>query len=92
MAETVAVQARVVGRVQGVGFRFHTEVEARRLGVAGWVRNEPDGRVLVHAEGEPAAVDALVAWLHDGPPSARVERVGTTTAALSGATSFDVRF
>lgn len=92
MPETVAVQARVVGRVQGVGFRFHTEAEARRLGVAGWVRNEPDGSVLVHVEGAAAAVDALVTWLRSGPPAARVERVEATTAATTSATSFDVRF
>lgn len=88
----VAVQAHVVGRVQGVGFRLHTEIEARRLGVTGWVRNEADGSVLVHAEGAAGAVDALVAWLHDGPRSARVERVDTTAASPSGATSFSVTF
>ena len=88
----MAVRARVTGRVQGVGFRFHTQVEARRLGVTGWVRNEPDGSVLVHGEGEPAAVDALAGWLRHGSPAAGVGRVDTTTAAPTGAASFEVTF
>ena len=54
-----AIQARVTGQVQGVAFRWHTQEQAQRLGVVGWVRNEVDGSVLVHAEGEDEAVDAL---------------------------------
>ena len=69
-----AVQARVTGRVQGVSFRWYAQEQARRLGVVGWVRNEPDGSVLLHAEGEDEAVDALVAWCRDGPGFARVPR------------------
>ena len=57
-----AVQARVTGTVQGVSFRWYAQEKARELGVTGWVRNETDGSVLLHAEGEDAAVDALVAW------------------------------
>ncbi len=84
-----AVQARVTGRVQGVAFRWHTEQRARELGVAGWVRNEVDGSVLLHAEGEGSAVDALVEWCRTGPPSARVEHVAVRDDAPSGATSFE---
>ena len=84
-----AVQARITGRVQGVAFRWHTEEQARRLGVVGWVRNEPDGSVLVHAEGDEVAVNDLVAWCHHGPPSARVSNVAVRDAAPSGATSFE---
>jgi acylphosphatase len=58
--------------VQGVGFRAYAAREARRLDVAGWVRNELDGSVLVLAEGDDDAVDAFLAWLRHGPPSARV--------------------
>lgn len=86
-----AVQARVSGRVQGVSFRWYTQEKARALGVAGWVRNEPDGTVLVHAEGEAEAVDALVAWCHDGPALARVTAVAVREASPGGATTFEVR-
>jgi acylphosphatase len=85
-----AVQARVSGQVQGVAFRWHTQERARQLGVAGWVRNEVDGTVLVHAEGEDDAVDALVEWCRHGPPSARVRDVAAREAAWSGAGSFEV--
>ena len=87
-----AVQARVSGRVQGVSFRWYTEEKARSLGVGGWVRNEPDGSVLVHAEGEAEAVDALVAWCHDGPTSARVSGVAVREASPTGATTFETRY
>jgi acylphosphatase len=85
-----AVQARVSGRVQGVSFRWYTQEQARRLGVSGWVRNEPDGSVLLHAEGDDEAVDGLVAWCHQGPGLARVRDVAVRDAAPSGATSFDI--
>jgi acylphosphatase len=87
-----SVDVLVSGRVQGVGFRYHAEREARRLGVVGWVRNEPDGSVAVHAEGTPQAVHDLLAWLRQGPPSADVERVDVTDTPATGAASFDVRF
>jgi len=85
-----AIQARVTGQVQGVAFRWHAQEQAQRLGVAGWVRNEVDGSVLVHAEGEDDAVDALVEWCRHGPPSARVRDLTARDAAVSGASSFEV--
>jgi acylphosphatase len=68
-------RARVVvsGRVQGVGFRQHAVTEAERLQVSGWVRNLPDGRVELLAEGDKQAVEALVAWCKRGPRLARVD-------------------
>lgn len=87
-----AVQARVSGRVQGVSFRWYTEERARSLGVAGWVRNEPDGSVLVHAEGEDDAVDALLEWCRTGPSAARVEHVAVRETSPSGAGSFETRY
>ncbi len=65
----------VTGRVQGVGFRFTTVDQARRLGVPGWVRTQPDGSVEALVEGERAAVEGLVRFLHRGPPGAWVEDV-----------------
>jgi len=73
-----AVAIRVTGRVQGVSFRWSTEQEATRLGLDGWVRNDPDGSVRAYAAGPRDAVDALVAWCHEGPPAARVAGVDAT--------------
>jgi acylphosphatase len=87
-----AVQARVTGRVQGVSFRWYTQEQAARLGVRGWVRNEPDGSVLVHAEGAEEAVDALVDWCRQGPALARVGHVSVREAAPTGSSSFDVTY
>jgi acylphosphatase len=70
-------RARVVlsGRVQGVGFRQQAVAEAERLGLSGWVRNLPDGRVEALAEGDKEAVDALLAWCKHGPRLARVDEL-----------------
>jgi acylphosphatase len=73
----VTVRRRVVvsGRVQGVWFRESCRREAEARGVAGWVRNCPDGKVEAAFEGEPDAVEALVGWCSIGPTRARVVRV-----------------
>lgn len=76
----VARLARVTGRVQGVFFRAWTQAEARRLGLAGWVRNEPDGSVTALVAGPEAAVAEMLRRLHDGPPAARVAAVETAAA------------
>ena len=69
-------KAWVHGRVQGVGFRYSTQAEARTLGVLGYARNLDDGSVEVLAWGEAEQVDTLIAWLKaGGPRSARVEKV-----------------
>ena len=69
------VHLLVSGHVQGVAFRASTADAARRLGLRGWVRNLPDGRVEAEAEGERAALEGLVAWCRRGPPAARVDEV-----------------
>ncbi len=70
-----ACRACVRGRVQGVWFRASTAERAKALGLRGVAENRPDGSVMVHAAGAPAALDALIAWLHEGPPTARVDAV-----------------
>lgn len=87
-----AVDVIVSGRVQGVAFRAYAEREAHVLGVTGWVRNEPDGSVAGHFEGDPEAVDAMVAWCREGPRLARVQRVVTRPGPVTGARSFEVRY
>jgi acylphosphatase len=89
---TKAVSVRVTGRVQGVGFRWYAVEEAERLGVRGWIRNEPDESVAGHFEGSDDAVDALVAWCRHGPPHASVRHVAVTEARPSGADEFAVRY
>lgn len=69
------IRLRIVGRVQGVGFRDALRREATRLGVTGWVRNLAGGDVEAVAQGDSAALDALLAWARRGPAAARVERV-----------------
>ena len=75
---------RISGRVQGVGFRWWTVREARRLGLRGTVRNRPDGTVEVHAAGPDAVLARFAERLREGPPHARVERVDSvpSTCAL----------
>ncbi|HWN07137.1 MAG TPA: acylphosphatase [Steroidobacteraceae bacterium] len=70
-----ARRVSVRGRVQGVWFRASTAERAKALGLRGRAENRPDGSVLVHVAGAPAALDALVEWLHAGPPMARVDSV-----------------
>ena len=67
--------AKVYGRVQGVGFRYSTVMQARKLGVTGYARNMYDGTVEVVAEGEEDTLKKLLAWLKHGPPASWVEKV-----------------
>lgn len=65
----------IVGVVQGVCFRIHTQREAVRLGLSGWVRNLRDGSVELVAEGSAQRLEELAAWCEQGPPSARVTSI-----------------
>ncbi len=88
---TSALRFIVFGRVQGVNFRAATCVQARECGVSGFVRNLPDGSVEVVAEGRAEALAQLEAWLHHGPPAARVEQVEATAIAVAGLAGFQRR-
>lgn len=86
-----AIRAVARGRVQGVGYRYSVLAQARVLGVLGWVRNEDDGAVRVHAEGPETAVGALVRFLHEGPPGAEVDAVETEPVKVEGHEQFAIR-
>jgi acylphosphatase len=85
-----AISGVVRGRVQGVAFRFAMQRAARDLGVAGWVRNQPDGSVAFHVEGSPTDVTELVRWAESGPAAARVDQLNATSAELAGLTDFEI--
>ena len=70
-----ALHLRIVGRVQGVGFRESMHQQAQRLGITGWVRNCLDGTVEAVISGDETAVSAMLDWCRRGPPLARVEKV-----------------
>lgn len=88
----VARRYVISGRVQGVGFRYFTEAVAAREGLDGWVRNTPDHRVEVAAEGDAEALERFERSLRMGPPSARVDRVDVEEMVPSGRkTGFSIR-
>jgi DNA ligase D-like protein (predicted 3'-phosphoesterase) len=86
-----ASRIAVMGRVQGVGFRERTRRLARELGVLGWVRNEGDGSVAVHAESSAEAIDELIAFLRKGPPGAEVESIELQDVKVEGHEQFAIR-
>lgn len=81
----------IEGRVQGVWFRESCRREAASRGVAGWIRNRVDGRVEAVLEGNPAAVDAIVAWCRTGPPRAQVTEVAVADEPPLGEAGFAIR-
>jgi acylphosphatase len=82
----------VVGRVQGVGFRYFAQAAAAREGLHGWVMNLPDGRVEIIAEGDSDAIERFERHVRQGPPGARVETVEIDEQTPTGRiTGFNVR-
>ncbi len=78
------------GRVQGVWFRDGARVRAEELGVAGWVRNRPDGAVEAELEGAAVQVERLVGWFARGPVGARVDRLEVDELAVRDEVGFAV--
>lgn len=87
----VCVHVFISGKVQGVGYRYSTVNEARRLGIKGWVRNRLDGRVEAVFEGERLRVEQLVEWCYQGPRSAAVKEVNLETLDPQFFEEFEVR-
>jgi acylphosphatase len=84
-------QVLISGRVQGVCFRTNTRKQARALGLTGWVRNLPDGRVETVFEGEQKNAEAMLAWCRTGTPPASVDHVAVAEESTEGSfTVFDI--
>jgi len=82
----------ISGRVQGVGFRYFTETAAVRHGLHGWVRNLPDGRVEIAAEGDADALERFEQQVRHGPSGARIDHVDVDSAAPGGRnTGFSIK-
>ncbi len=78
------LEARIKGRVQGVGFRYYAITHAQRLGLTGWVSNEQDGSVQCVAEGPREDLETFLEEMKEGPASAIVEYVAEDWLAYSG--------
>ena len=78
------LKAVVKGEVQGVGFRWAVQRQAGRLGLTGYAENLPDGSVRVEAEGDPARLDQLEAYLRQGPRWAEVESLDVQRLPATG--------
>ena len=81
----------VSGEVQGVFYRDTCRRVARQQGVAGWVRNLPDGRVEAVFEGDAGSVERLVSWTRSGPSRATVTAVDVHDEPAEGLTAFEIR-
>ncbi|MEZ4286665.1 MAG: acylphosphatase [Polyangiales bacterium] len=78
------IQLIVRGRVQGVYYRATAQREARSHGLCGWVKNRPDGSVEIVAEGEEDDVKDFLNWAHEGPSTARVDKIETKWRGYTG--------
>lgn len=90
MSDLSRIHVTIAGRVQGVGFRYSCEEEAETRGLAGWVRNLPDGRVEAAFEGPRGDVEEMLAWCRKGPPAARVTNVEVRWEAPQGELGFRI--
>lgn len=86
-----SVDLKIYGRVQGVFFRQSAKVEADKLDLAGWIRNDPDGTVEALAVGPKDKLDQFIKWCKGGPEAAKVERVESDWNGACGRfSSFDI--
>jgi len=82
---------KVLGKVQGVGFRFYTNKKAKELGLHGFVKNMRDGSVYIEVEGEEGKLDEFIIWVNHGPEWARVDEVIIQSKPLENFVDFVVR-
>ncbi|MCX7832528.1 MAG: acylphosphatase [Actinobacteria bacterium] len=82
----------ISGKVQGVWFRSSTKRVAEELGLSGWARNLPDGRVEAVFEGDEEKINKAIEWCRIGPPNARVEKVDVIYEKPEGLKGFEIRY
>jgi acylphosphatase len=93
MEENARARVVISGRVQGVFFRAETQRAAERIGVHGWVRNQPDGTVAAVFEGSKQSVDQAVEWCRQGSPMSEVTDVAVNWETPSGEyNTFDITY
>ncbi|MDY6900167.1 MAG: acylphosphatase [Cyanobacteriota bacterium] len=90
LSKQTRAHAFVSGKVQGVGYRYSTMNEAKKLGLNGWVRNLPDSRVEAVFEGESEVVEAMIRWCRQGPSAAVVNDVQVEYSEVEGLQEFEV--
>lgn len=69
------IRILIEGRLQGVNFRYHTQQQAQKLALAGFVRNLSDGRIEIDAQGEDEMVEKMLAWCQQGPQSSQIKSI-----------------
>lgn len=83
---------RISGKVQGVFFRDAAKQKAQDLGIAGFIRNEPDGAVYAEVEGTPNMLTDFTTWLKEGPERAFVEKIDIAPDEQKGFSEFTIRY
>ena len=80
----------ITGKVQGVGFRFSTKAVADQLGIKGFIKNEPNGNVIIAAEGDDISLEMFLDWCNEGPEDAIVNSVETSAGELKNYRNFEL--
>lgn len=90
LSKQTHAHAFISGKVQGVGYRYSTMNEAKKLGLNGWVRNLPDSRVEAVFEGESEVVEEMIRWCRQGPTAAVVNDVQVEYSEAEGLQEFEI--
>jgi acylphosphatase len=85
------IQIKVIGRVQGVGFRYYTKKRATEFKINGFVQNKPDGSVYIEAQADQSDLKTFVDWLKKGPAWARVSEVKVSEMPSKEFHQFEIR-
>ena len=87
----IATTISVYGKVQGVGYRYHTSKKANELNISGFVKNKPDGSVYIEAQGDKTDLTTFIDWCKVGPSWSRVIKTETQTIPLFNAIGFQIK-